>query len=70
MGDPKFCKDCKHSATTPNCEWSLMCTHPRVVGKSAWALARATYNGTECTDERRLRWPSPCGMRGALWETK
>ena len=68
MSTPKFCKDCKHSALEPRSEGNLMCTHNRVVGKSPYALAGATYRGSGCIGERALRWPAPCGMRGRLWE--
>jgi hypothetical protein len=70
MGTPKFCKDCKHSTLEPRSEWNLMCTHPRVVGKNAYALARANYKGTDCSGERQLGWFAPCGMRGRLWVAK
>ena len=70
MSEPKFCKDCRHSMLEPGSEWNLVCQHPRVLGKNPWALARPSFKGTPCTDERRLRWPAPCGMRGALWAPK
>jgi hypothetical protein len=70
MSAPKFCKDCKHSMLEPKNEWNLVCQHPRVIGTNAFALARPTYRGTDCSGERQGGWMAPCGKRGRLWEAK
>lgn len=71
---PIFCNNCKYSKPEERSEWCLRCYHPLVNANDAWALSSANTsdcgNGTNCHDERGVRWFAKCGMKGKLWEPK
>lgn len=67
----KFCKDCVHSMPEKGYEWNLRCQHPQINAKDPWALAYATFTGSNCRDERaKTSWFAQCGQKGKLWEPK
>jgi len=70
MKTPKFCKDCKWSEPEESSNWNLRCKNPIVNSKDSWALAHATFHGSNCRDERERGFFSACGMKGKLWEKK
>lgn len=68
----RFCKDCKFSNPEEHSIWNLKCVNPAVLSEDAWALAHATFNGSECRTERGKRWYifPKCGMSGKQFEPK
>ena len=68
----KLCRDCKHSREGHH-KYDLRCHRPDVIAKDQYALSSGqepALSGSSCSHERGRGWPSPCGMRGAMWERK
>ena len=71
---PALCINCKFSVPEKQISIYNLCTHPKVVSKDNYALARnfeGRTAGSSCNDERgKKSWLAPCGMKGKLWEGK
>ena len=71
---PALCKDCFHSLPEERSEWNLKCHHPLVNADDSWALASASSrpggSGSNCRNEREIKWFAKCGMKGKLWQKK
>ena len=67
---PALCSECKHSKFESERGGNLRCHNPEVNSKDPYALGGSRAEGTNCTNERALKWPAKCGMRGELWEPK
>ena len=66
----KLCKDCKWSQPDTHSSWNLRCVNVVVNKNDSWALASATFAGSDCRSERELRWFAACGIKGKQWEKK
>jgi hypothetical protein len=71
---PALCGDCKWSIVDNrhSGSWTHDCTHPKIVSRDKYALARNWEGrpaGSSCSDERG-KWAGRCGITGRLWEGK